>query len=220
MSKVIVFGAHGNIGQKVVKLLANSKYQPTAVIRNADQAKQMQSLGSGNVATEQLTLSDDTVDDLAKAILGHQAVVVTAGSGGKNLLAVDLDGVVKASEAAVKAKVRRFILVSAIHADNREFGSKSGLAEYYIAKHYADRIIQNEFKQQLDYTIVRPTMLTDDKGTGKISFIPDTKEDIGKIPRDDVALVIVEILENRATFGKVYDFKSGDLDISDSSTWK
>ena len=66
---------------------------------------------------------------------------------------VDLDAAVKTFEASVEAQVRRFIIISALHADNREFFSKLGLRNYYIAKHYADRILVDEFSDKLDYTI-------------------------------------------------------------------
>ena len=80
---------------------------------------------------------------------------------------VDLDAAVKTFEASVEAQVRRFIIISALHADNREFFSKLGLRNYYIAKHYADRILVDEFSDKLDYTILKPTSLSDDAATGK-----------------------------------------------------
>ena len=145
-------------------------------------------------------------------------MVLTVGSGGKDLLKVDLDGVVKAFEAAVKANVRRLVLVSAIYAHDREFGAASPLRDYYIAKHYADRILKNEFKESLDFTILKPSALTNGEGTGKIKILTGEK-DVGLVDRQDVALVILEVLDKKNTFGKEYDFKAGDSDISSDATW-
>ncbi|KAM9919673.1 hypothetical protein OXX80_012637, partial [Metschnikowia pulcherrima] len=142
----------------------------------------------------------------------------TVGSGGKGLLKVDLDGVVKAFEAAVQAKVRRLVLVSALYAFDREFGAASPLRDYYIAKHYADRILQNEFKDSLDFTILRPTHLTDGEGTGKVAILKGEK-DLGHIDRQDVAQVIFEVLDKKSTYGRAYDFKAGDSEISSEKTW-
>ncbi|GEQ70586.1 hypothetical protein JCM33374_g4264 [Metschnikowia sp. JCM 33374] len=221
MSKVIVFGSHGKVGQRLIKLLAQTdKYQTTAVIRTPKQAETIKSLSNAttNVSTTELDLGESTVADLTKAISGHNAVVLAVGSGGKDLLKVDLDGVVKAFEASVHANVRRLVLVSAIYAENREFGASTPIRDYYIAKHYADRILQSEFKDSLDFTILKPSALTDGEGTGKVKILTGEK-DVGSVDRQDVASVILEILDKKATFGKSYDFKAGESEISSDSTW-
>lgn len=219
MSKIIVFGAHGRVGQRLVQQLSKqSKYQATAVVRNAEQSKRISEIAGDSVATKQVkSIADLSVDELVLVVGGHKAIVLTVGSAGKDLLKVDLDGVVKTFEAAVKANIRRLVLVSAAYASSREYGVKSPIPNYYIAKFYADRILQNEFKDSLDYTILKPSLLTDGEGTGKIHFLKG--EDAGLVDRADVALVILEILENPKTFGKSYDFKNGDTPISAESTW-
>lgn len=213
-SKVIVFGAHGKVGQCLIKLLGSStsKYSATAVVRNDEQSKAVKSLAQQQVATRQLTLDDTNVTELTGIIKGHNAVILTVGSGGKNLLQVDLDGVVKTFEALVAAGVRRLILVSAIHADKREFIDKSPLRDYYIAKHYADRVLQTEFSNKLDFTIMKPGQLADEEATGKIKMVSSVDE-VGKVTRSDVAQVIVSALDDKKTFGKSYDFINGDTTI-------
>lgn len=216
VKNVIVFGAHGNIGKHLMKLLGNSSYKATAVVRNEDQASTIKSItGNANVSTTQLLLDDVSVDDLAKAINGHDAVVFTAGSGGKNLLRIDLDAAVKTFEAAVKANSKRYILISALHADRREFIDSSQIRDYYIAKHYADRILINEFKEVLDFTILKPTRLTNGEGKEKFRLVKDINDDSGSVDRIDVAKVIFNILDASSTFGKSYDFANGDKDLSE-----
>lgn len=162
-----------------------------------------------------LTLDNASVKDIAKVIEGHDAVVFTAGSGGKNLLQVDLDGAVKTFEAARIASVRRLVLISALHADDREYFAKSPLRNYYIAKHFADRILMNEFQNDLDFTILKPSSLTNNEGTGKIRIIGPNEGLDSSIDRVDVARVIVQTLNNTKTFGKSYNIIQGDLDIRD-----
>lgn len=221
-TKVIVFGAHGQIGQKLIKIISGAPaFAATAVVRNEDQAKQIKLVAknSENIDTENLDLASATVKELTGAIKGHDAVVLTVGSGGKDLIKVDLDGVVKTFEASVDAGVRRLVLISAVFADDRTFGSSIGLHDYYLAKHYADRVLRNEFGSKLDYTILKPTWLLDGSGTGKIKFL--TKHDNpGQVPREDVAKAIFEVLLNKNTFGKEYDFAEGNLAIDDESVWK
>lgn len=224
VKNIIVFGSHGKIGQQFVRLLADktSVFRGTAVVRNDEQATTIKSItaNSPNVSSLNFTLDNASVGEIASAIKGHDAVVFTVGSAGKNLLQVDLDAAVKTFEASVEAQVRRFIIISALHADNREFFSKLGLRNYYIAKHYADRILVDEFSDKLDYTILKPTSLSDDAATGKIRIIKSTDEEIGTITRADVAKVIYEIVNDKDTFGKSYNIANGDLDITDKRIYK
>ncbi|CAX39552.1 conserved hypothetical protein [Candida dubliniensis CD36] len=224
VKNIIVFGSHGKIGQQFVRLLADktSVFKGTAVVRNNEQAKTIKSITSNspNVSLLNFTLDNANVGEIASAIKGHDAVVFTVGSAGKNLLQVDLDAAVKTFEASVEAQVKRFIIISAIHADNREFFSNLSLRNYYIAKHYADRVLVNEFGGELDYTILKPTELTDEAATGKIRIIKGTDEDIGTITRADVAKVIYEIVNDQDTFGKSYNIANGDLDITDKRIYK
>lgn len=213
--KVIVFGAHGKVGQNLIKLLGKplSTFATTAIVRNNEQAQTVKSLSSGpEISTKQLTLDNTTVNELAGIIKGHSAVVLTVGSAGKNLLQVDLDGVVKTFEALVQAQVKRLVLISAIHADDRENIDKSPIRNYFIAKHYADRILQLEFSDKLDFTILKPGLLTDEPATGKVRIIT-SKDDAGSVTRADVAQAIVSVLEDSKTYGKSYDFVNGDTPI-------
>lgn len=209
--KVIVFGAHGKVGQQLIKLISLTSYKATAVVRNDEQAQFITSLNA-DVSTTQLLLDESSVEDLAGAIKGHDAVVFTAGSAGKSLLKVDLDLAVKTFEAAATVDAKRYVLISAIHADQREYIDSSSIREYYIAKHYADRILNAEFKDTLNYTILRPTLLTDGEGTGKYRKVNSLKEDRGTVDRIDVAKVIIDVLDKSETFGKSYDFANGDQD--------
>jgi uncharacterized protein YbjT (DUF2867 family) len=206
---IVIFGSHGKIGQQLVRLISQptSSYRATALVRNSDQADQILKISSNssNITTKEFTFDNASVEEISDVIRGHDVVVFTAGSGGKALLLVDLDGAVKTFEATVKANVRRYVLISAIHADKRETFSKSGLRDYYIAKHYADRILVNEFKDDLDYTILRPTSLTDDEPTGKIRQI-SAGDELGTVTRADVAKVIYDTIGDEKTFGKGIDF--------------
>lgn len=219
VSKVIVYGAHGKVGQRLIKQIARLDIAATAVVRSQTQAQQIAGITahSSKITTVLADLADALVEELQKQIGGHDAVLVTAGSGGKDLLRVDLDGVVKIFEGAVGAGVRRLVLVSAVFANDRGFigsaGRSIGLENYYLAKHYADRLLVHEFGTKLDYTILMPSLLTDGPGTGQIRLL-SLGDDAGLVEREDVASVILDVLERRETYGQSYNFAGGATAIA------
>ena len=212
MKKVLVIGSNGKVGRILTsKLKDSSHFIPTAVIRNKEQIDYFQKMGVGY----EIVSLEDSVDQLAAVMKGMDAVVFTAGSGGKTgydmTLAIDLDGAVKAMEAAEKVGVKRFVMVSAAHADDRSQWETSGIKPYYIAKHYADRVLKSS---GLDYTILRPGLLLDDTGSDKITI--EHAEARKSVPREDVASFIVEVLEHDNTIGKIITFNQGDLPIKEA----
>ncbi|MCC5880313.1 MAG: SDR family oxidoreductase [Idiomarina sp.] len=207
--RVAVLGANGQIGQHIVKLLeADEQHDVVALVRKETQISQLTEQGI-NACLVDLT---QEVAQIKNALEGVDAVIFSAGSGGDTdgdmTLRIDLDGAVKAMEAAELAGVKRFVQVSALQAHNREFWHPD-ITPYYIAKHYADRELM---RSDLQYTIVRPGLLTNDDATGKVTS--GSNIETGEIPRADVAKVIVELLDKPNAVGKAFDLVSGDTPIS------
>ncbi|PLR78452.1 NAD(P)-dependent oxidoreductase [Bacillus sp. V3-13] len=209
--KVLVVGANGQIGKKLIALLKDSKeHTPRAMVRTEEQSDALNEQG---IETAVANL-EDSVDAIAEAAKGCDAIVFTAGSGGhtgadKTLL-VDLDGAAKTVEAAEKAGIKRFIMVSALQSHNRENWSEA-IKPYYVAKHYADKILE---QSELTYTIIRPGGLINEAGTGKVSAAENLER--GSIPREDVAHTIFAALDEENTFYRSFDLVSGDIPIPDA----
>ena len=207
--KVLVVGANGQIGKMLIELLQDSeKHEARAMVRKQEQAEVFREKGVEAVLAD----LDGSVDELAEAAKGCDAIVFTAGSGGhtgpdKTLL-TDLDGAVKTVEAAEKIGVKRFIMVSALQANNRENWNDQ-IRPYYVAKHYADRAVE---QSSLTYTIVRPGGLLNEPGTGKVEAGEQLER--GSIPRADVAAVIFHTLDAPHTFNRSFDLVSGEQPIS------
>lgn len=209
--KVFLVGANGQIGQKLVKLLADSpEHEVTAMIRNPDQAGDLEKIGAQTAVAN----LEGSVDDLAAAVKGHDAVIFSAGSGGSTgsdkTLLVDLDGAVKVMEAAEQSGVNRFVMVSALQAHNRENWNEK-IKPYYVAKHYADKALE---ASELNYTIVRPGGLLNEPGTGKVQAGENLER--GSIPREDVAQTVFTALTEENTFKRGFDLTSGEQSISDA----
>ncbi len=207
--RVLVIGANGQIGQRLTEMLnSHDEHKVLAMIRHQDQKEVFSAKGIETVIAD----LEGTVEELREAMEGCEAVVFTAGSGGSTgadkTLLIDLDGAVKTMEAAELAGVERFIMVSALQANNRENWNEA-IKPYYVAKHYADRVLM---QSNLTYTIIRPGGLLNEKGSGKISV--GDKLERGSIPREDVAKTIVESLTNEHTKNRSFDLVSGEEQIT------
>jgi uncharacterized protein YbjT (DUF2867 family) len=208
---VLVIGANGKIGKQLVRLLNESgEHTPTAMIRDDKQKPDFEEMGARTAVVD----LEDRIEALASAMDGMDAVVFTAGSGGhtgpdKTLL-IDLDGAAKAVEAARQTGVQRFLMVSAIGADDRERWSDQ-IKPYYVAKHHADNILR---ESGLDYTIVRPGLLLDEPGTGCITAAEHLEP--GGVPREDVARVLFEALGTENTRNRSFDVVSGETPVSEA----
>lgn len=207
--KVFVVGANGQIGRHLIqKLKWNEEHTPKAMVRNEEQSLQLKNEGIETVIAN----LEDTVETIADAVKGCDAIVFTAGSGGKTgadkTLLIDLDGAVKTMEAAEKVGIKRFIIVSALQAHHRENWNES-IKPYYVAKHYADRVLVSS---DLDYTIIRPGGLLNEPGTGKVSIAENLQR--GAISREDVAELIIACLNEKNTLRRSFDIVAGETPIN------
>ncbi|SFD68930.1 Uncharacterized conserved protein YbjT, contains NAD(P)-binding and DUF2867 domains [Lentibacillus persicus] len=207
--KVLVIGANGQIGQHIVKQLQNNdKHTVRAMVRKEAQAEELKKNGVDAVIAN----LEGRKTSIVKAARGCDAVVFAAGSGGstgaEKTLLVDLDGAGKSIEAAEEAEVERFIMVSALQANNRENWNEK-IKHYYAAKHYADRMLE---LSNLNYTIVRPGGLLNEEGTGEIT-IAENLDERGSVPREDVAGTVIASLAEENTYKRGFDLISGDTAI-------
>lgn len=206
--KVLVVGANGQIGKQLVTLLqASDEFSVRALVRTEEQVKAFDKIEVETVFGN----LEETVEQLEVAVKGCDAVVFTAGSGGKTgydkTLLIDLDGAVKMMEAAKNAGVERFVMVSALQAHHRENWNEQ-IKPYYVAKHYADRVLVDS---GLTYTIIRPGGLLNEAGTGKITVGENLER--GTIAREDVANTIFASLKEKNVFNKSFDLVSGETSI-------
>ena len=207
--KILVVGANGQIGRHLVDFIQDSGNQAKAMIRKEEQAAYFKDKGAETAVVD----LERSVEEIAEAAKGVDAVVFTAGSGphtGKDkTILVDLDGAIKTMEAAEMAGVKRFVLVSSFDTRRETWlDAPEAFKPYAAAKYYADVWLKSS---DLDYTLVHPGGLTNDQGTGKVEAASEVER--GKIPREDVARVILSCLEDETTIGKEFQVVSGDQSI-------
>jgi uncharacterized protein YbjT (DUF2867 family) len=205
--QVLVAGGHGKVAMRLLRLLAADGHRACGLIRNPDQAGDLEELGAEAV------IADLEREDITTAVAGADAVVFAAGagpgSGPERKRTVDLGGAVKLIEAAQANGIRRYLMVSSMGAGDPTAGSEQ-MRPYLQAKAEADAALE---ASGLDYTIVRPGGLTDDPGTGLVRVGTDLA---GDIPRDDVAAVLLAVLETPSTIGKTFELVSGDTPVAEA----
>ena len=202
---VVVAGGHGQIGLRLLALLAERGHRARGLIRNPDHAAELSAVGAEPVECDM-----ERLDDLSECCAGADAVVFAAGagpgSGPERKRTVDYGAAVKLMDAGVS----RYVMVSAIAAGRPQEWSDQ-MRPYYEAKAGADERL---LESGLDYTIVRPGGLTDEPGTGRV--LVGTELEYGQVPRDDVAAVLLAVLEQPSSIGKTFELLSGDTPVDEA----
>jgi uncharacterized protein YbjT (DUF2867 family) len=199
--RIVLAGAHGQVARRLGRLLSARGDTVVGIIRNPAHEADVRDDG---VEPAVLDLESASVDDVAAVVHGADAVVFAAGagpgSGAERKRTVDYGAAVK----LIDAGARRYVMVSAIAAGRPEDWSDA-MRPYYEAKAGADERLA---ESGLDYTIVRPGGLTDEPGTGRVRV--GTGLEYGQIPRDDVAAVLLAVLEQPSSIGKTFELVSGE----------
>lgn len=209
--RVAVAGGHGAIALHLTRLLTSEGVEVLSLIRNADQADDVEAAGGRPVAADLETLD---AEELA-ARIGEADVVVFAagagpGSGAPRKDTVDHEGAVKLVHAARALEVDHYVMISAIGADADHDGD-AVFDVYLRAKGRADDAVR---AGGVPFTIVRPTALTDDEPTGFVSLAGSATG--GPISRADVAAVIARIIREASPRDQTLELTAGPTAIADA----
>jgi uncharacterized protein YbjT (DUF2867 family) len=90
--------------------------------------------------------------------------------------------------------------------------ASEGMRPYQQAKHDADREL---IRSNLDWTVVRPGRLTNAPGSGRVDLAQRLGR-FGEVPREDVALVLLETLGNERTVHRVFEVLGGDVPVAEA----
>ena len=166
--KILIIGATGGTGKELVKQALERNFDVTAFVRNPDKLKiknDRLKVLQGNVLNPESLYSAVKEQDAVLCALGHKRWFYP-----NNILSQGTKNIIEAME---KNNVRRFICETALGVGN-SFG-KLGLYYtlftipfilpfYFWDKGRQEKIIRSS---SLDWTIVRPGMLTNSTKKGK-----------------------------------------------------
>lgn len=209
--RVVIAGGHGKIALLLEKLLAERGDRPVGIVRNPDHVSDLEAAGAEAVV---LDLESTDVAELAGVLDGADAVVFAAGggpgSGADRKETVDKGAAVLLADAAERAGVRRYLMVSSMGTEGADPTSDDVFQVYLRAKKAADDDLR---ARDLDWTVVRPGRLTDDPGTARVQV---GELERGDIPRADVAAVLAGCLDSPATAGRTFDVVAGDVPVHEA----
>ncbi|MET9321040.1 SDR family oxidoreductase [Streptomyces sp. NPDC003038] len=208
--RIVIAGGHGQIALRLERLLAARGYEVAGIIRDPAQGDDLREAGAEPVLCD---LESASVEHVAGILQGADAAVFAAGAGPGSGVdrkdTVDRGAAVLFADAAERARVRRFLMVSSMGADARREGDEVFDA-YLRAKGEADEHVRTRLG--LEWTILRPGSLVDDAGTGLVHL--EAHAGGGAIPRDDVAAVLAELIDTPATAGLTLEVVSGSTPVS------
>lgn len=156
------------------------------------------------------------VENSSLALVQRPHVTVfSAGAGGRGgpemTNAIDGRGLELAVDAAKEAGIRRFLLVSAFPDAARDEPRRDGFENYMRVKRLADVYLA---ESGLDWVILRPGLLSDAPGSGKVRLGPAIP--YGVVPRDDVAATLVEIIENPRIGREIIELTEGSISVEEA----
>jgi uncharacterized protein YbjT (DUF2867 family) len=210
--RIVIAGGHGKIALLLEQLLADRGDQAVGLVRNPAHVSEVKQAGAEAVVCDLETASAGTV---AALLAGADGVVFAAGAGPGSGPArkdtVDRGASVLLAQAAGQAGVRRFVQVSSMGAGQPPRpGSDDVWAAYIAAKTAAEDDLRT---RDLDWTILRPGGLTDGPATGRVRLaVPPVPA--GRVPRADVAAVIVALLEAPGTSSQTLELTGGDTPVA------
>ncbi len=205
--RIVIAGAHGQIGLRLVRLLAARGDEVVGLIRNPAHAEDITAAGGTPVVCD---LENASAQQVADAIGAVEVAVFAAGagpgSGVERKLTVDRDGAVKLL-SATEAAAARYLIVSSVGAESPPSGDD--VFEVYLrAKAEADAAV---IASNRAWVVIRPGPLTNDPGTGHVRLQTDPFR--GAVTRDDVAAVLAEIVADRAVNHTILYLANGDTAI-------
>lgn len=220
---LVILGATGGIGRKLVEQALTRGYEVTAVVRDPERLPVRHSRLTVRVANvtsaEELTQvladaaagagADAGTGDAQAADAGAIAVLSALGPRPGDSGTVTADGIEAALTAMKTAGVRRILAVSAV-----PIGPPHGFVGRrltfpmlwrFFGEGYRGLVRMEELltASGTDWTVVRPPRLTDKEGTGKYRFGWDKALPwMTSLARADVADAMLALLDDAESFGR------------------
>jgi putative NADH-flavin reductase len=200
--KLVIFGATGKTGLEVVKQALEQGHTVTAFVRDSTRL---------TIDDESLTLVvGDAFDpaSVAQSVQGQDAVICALGAGSElKKTTVRTTGTINIISGMQKNNVKRLMVVTAMGV-GESWDTLSLVNKFFFATLMKSSRDDHETQEAavkesgLDWTIIRPSGLTDTPRTGIYEVGENIPAATSKIARADIADLIFKELEQNALIGK------------------
>lgn len=195
--KIAVFGATGGTGLEIVKQALERGHVVTAFVRNPD--KMM-------VQNERLTIIKGdihNVSDVEHGVLGQDAVICALGARDLKKTMIRTEGTIHIIEAMKRDNIKRLFVISSLGV-GESWNTISLINKVFLSTLLKSTRKDHEAQEAavktsgLDWTIIRPSGLTNEPRTGNYSVGENIHAKTYQISRGDVADLILNDFEKRS----------------------
>ena len=200
--QITIFGATGKTGIELVNQALEKGHAVTAFVRDPARLA---------VEDESLTIIEGDIFDpasVAQAIQGQDAVICTLGAGSDlKKTSVRTEGTVNIINGMKEFNVNRLIVISAMGVGD-SWETLSLLNKIVFATLLKSSRDDHEAQEAavrhsgVDWTVIRPSGLTDTPRTGSYQVGENISATTYKIARADVADLVLKELEQNKLIGK------------------
>lgn len=196
-SRLLIIGASGRTGQILTRLAIADGHTVTVLVRDPT--------SMGDIASPHRTVVGDATDSavIAEAVKGQDAVITVVSAPGRRPSTVVSDITRTLVAEMSRAGVRRLIITSSRNVTATKPWIMVAPIKWFFRHIYADLARTENLvrSSELDWTIVRAVMLTDDPARGNVHIDRETNATGGhwKLTRDDFARVLIDTLRDPDT---------------------
>ena len=211
MSRILLIGATGGVGHRLLPMLIEAGHSVTALHRKPEQAEALRAAGATPLQADLMEIS---AGEMAQAARGHDVIVFSAGaagSGSHRTAEIDGKGPVKMIEAARANDISRVYLVSAFPDAGRDSEPKEGFEFYMKTKKEADAAVA---ASGLDFVILRPGTLLDEPADERISL--SVALTYGTVKRGNVAAVLAALIDRPEIRREVVELTDGSTPVAEA----
>ena len=195
-----IFGATGGTGRQLVEQALEEGHTVTVLVRNP---------AAFPMQYERLSLVQGDVRDRARVetvVAGQDAILSALGTNQRGPVSVCTDGIQRILMAMTRSHVRRLLVVSAYgaaeshHRDLYNLFLWTLLKEKMMDKERMEELIKHS---DVDWTLIRPSFLTDGPRTQQYHSSPDLRMHVtSHISRADVAACMLQRITDTASVHK------------------
>ena len=199
---LVIFGATGGTGQQAVKAALDQGHTVTAFVRDPNRL---------SIQDQRIKVITGDVFDQESVVKGiqNQEAVICALGGGRELrkTTVRATGTEHIIQAMQAHQVKRLIVVTAMGI-GESWNTLSPINKIFFATVLSSARSDHENQEaavkesDLDWTIIRPSGLTDGPRTGEYQYGENIQAKSSTITRSDVADLIMKSLEDDQLIGK------------------